>query len=112
MPHDVDAVPVLDVAIVIDALRADFGDSSVVSVGCPRLALTSCVIKFTYAQWFQPYSAHWRYYGDEKHLVFECVSLAALRAEYATTTMRSFLAQSDHLRVFHYVIDCLNMMNA
>ena len=56
--------------------------------------------------------------GDEMHLVFECASLAALRAEYAdlftttTTTMRSFFAQSDHLRVFHYVIDCLNMMNA
>ena len=52
------------------------------------------------------------------HLVFECACLAALRATYAdlftttTTTMRSFFAQSDHLRVFHYVIDCLNMMNA
>ena len=45
-------------------------------------------------------------------------SLTAVRAKYAdlltatTTTMRSFFAQSDHLRVFHYVIDCLNMMNA
>ena len=34
--------------------------------------------------------------GDEKHLVFECASLAALRAKYAdlftaSTTMRSFL---------------------
>ena len=56
--------------------------------------------------------------GDEQHLVFVCASLAALRAKYAdlftatTTTMRLFFAQSDHLRVFHYVIDCLNMMNA
>ena len=54
--------------------------------------------------------------GDERHLVFECASLAALRAKYSdlftatTTTMRYFFAQSDHLRVFHYVIDCLNML--
>ena len=52
------------------------------------------------------------------HLVFECASLAALRAKYAdlftttTSTIRSFFAQSDHSRVFYYVIDCLNMMNA
>ena len=28
-------------------------------------------------------------------------------------TMRSFfaIAQQDHLRVFNYVIDCLNLMN-
>ena len=29
-----------------------------------------------------------------------------------TITMHSFFSQSDHLKVFHYVIDCLNMMNA
>ena len=163
MPSDVDAVPVLDVASVLesmtsDVLTADLEDSSVVSVGCPRQAPTSGVVKYTYAQWFQPYSAHRRYcqlpvssrnmqrflqfrlgchnlpiaagrhagvvrasrhciycsagaLGDEKHLVFECASLVALRAEYAdlftttTPTMRSFVAQSDHLRVFRYVIE-------
>ena len=47
----------------------------------------------------------------------QCVSVVALQAKYAdlftatTSTVHSFLA-SDHLRVFHYVIDCLNMMNA
>ena len=114
-------------------------------------APTSGVVKYTYARWFQPYSAHRRYcqlpvsgrnmkrflqfrlgchklpiatgrragivrasrqctccnagaLGDEMHLVFECASLAALRAKYAdlftsnTTTMRSFFAQSNHER--------------
>ena len=174
MPHDTNAIPVLDVAAVIDALKADLEDSTITSAGCPRQAPTSGVVKYTYARWFQPYSVHRRYcqlpvsgrnmcmkrflqfrrgrhklsiatgrragvvrasrhctfcsagaLGDKMHLVFECAYLvfecaflAALRAKYAdlftttTTTMRSFFAQSDHLRVFHYVIDCLNMMNA
>ena len=162
MPHDTNAIPVLDVAAVIDALKADLEDSTVATAGCPRQAPTSGVVKYTYAKWFQPYSVHRRYcqlpvsgrnmkrflqfrlgchklpiatgrragvvrasrhctfcsagaLGDEMHLVFECASLAALRAKYAdlftttTTTMRSFFAQSDHLRVLHHVIDCLNM---
>ena len=56
--------------------------------------------------------------GDEKHLVFECATLTGLRAKYAdlfrdpTHTMRSFFAQGDHLRVFHYVIECLDFMNS
>ena len=29
-----------------------------------------------------------------------------------TETTRSFFAQRDLVRVFHYVTDCLNMMNA
>ena len=55
--------------------------------------------------------------GDEKHLVFECAQLAPLRAKYADLfidkdhTMCSFLAQRDHLGVFHYVIDCLDLMD-
>ena len=55
--------------------------------------------------------------GDKKHLVFECAQLAPLRAKYADLfndkdhTMRSFFAQRDHLRVLHYVIDCLNLMD-
>ena len=56
--------------------------------------------------------------GDERHLAVQCVPLAVLRAQYAdlltatTSTMRSILAQRDHLRVFHYVIDCWNCTNA
>ena len=51
--------------------------------------------------------------GDERHLAFECASLAVPRAKYAdlltatANAMRSFLAQRGHLRVlrvFHYVI--------
>ncbi len=55
--------------------------------------------------------------GDERHLVFECVALAPLRVRYAslftndTNTMRSFFAQRDHLGVFHYVMDCLDLMH-
>ena len=56
--------------------------------------------------------------GDEKHMIFECAALAPLRQQHAdqglftprTDTMRSFLAQQDHLGVFDYVIDCLNFL--
>ena len=59
----------------------------------------------------------WHFFSSGLYrLVFECASLAALRAKYAdlfsATTMHPFFAQSYHLRVFHYVIHCLNMMNA
>jgi len=53
--------------------------------------------------------------GDEVHLVFECAALAPLRQRCTdlftdnTTNMRSFFAQHDYLRVFHYVIDCLKL---
>lgn len=56
--------------------------------------------------------------SDERHLVFECAPLAAIRAKYSdlftatTHTMRSFFAQREHLGVFHYDIDCLNIINA
>ncbi len=55
--------------------------------------------------------------GDEMHLVFECAALTSLRHHYAdlftddTTTMRSFFAQQNHLRVLHYVIACFDFMN-
>ena len=57
--------------------------------------------------------------GTSKHLVFECAQLAPLilLAKYADFfndkdhTMRSFFAQRDHPRMFHYVIDCLNLMD-
>ena len=45
------------------------------------------------------------------HLVFECTALASLRSQYAslftsiTDTMRSFLAEPDHMGVLHYVVD-------
>ena len=61
MPHDTNAIPVLDVAAVIDALKADLEDSTVATAGCPRQAPTSGVVKYTYAKWFQPYSVHRRY---------------------------------------------------
>ena len=54
--------------------------------------------------------------GDERHLIFECAALAFLRSRYAdlftgsTDTMRSFFAQPDHMRVVHYVIDCLDFI--
>ena len=47
----------------------------------------------------------------------ECAALAGLRVRYADSfngssqTMLSFFAQQDHLRVFHYVIDCLKLMD-
>ena len=50
--------------------------------------------------------------GDERHLVFECT----LRQTYAdlltddTGSVRSFFAQQDHMRVFHFTVDCLDFM--
>ena len=164
MPHDIDRVPVLDVPAVIDALKADLRVPSSVVVCSPRQAPSRGVVQYTYAQWFQPFSARRRYcqlpvsgknmrrflqfrlgcsklpivvgrhtgvprasrlctfcgaaaLGDERHLVFECAALAELRTKYADLfgdtdqTMRTFFAQPDHLRVFHYVIECLNLMD-
>ena len=47
--RDIDAVPISDVAVVIDALKADFKDSSVTSAGCPLQAPTSGVVRYIYA---------------------------------------------------------------
>ena len=55
--------------------------------------------------------------GDEKNMIFECTALAPLRQQHGdlftpcTVTMRSCLAQQNHLGVLNYVIDCLNFMN-
>ena len=55
--------------------------------------------------------------GDERHMIFECAALAALRQQHAdlftsrTDTMRSFFGQQDHLGVLNYVIDCLDHMD-
>ena len=55
--------------------------------------------------------------GDERHMIFECAALAALRQQHAdlftscTVTMRSFFGQQDHLGVLNYVIDCLDHMD-
>jgi len=52
--------------------------------------------------------------GDEQHLVFESVALDSLRQRYsdlftvASDTMRSFFAQQNHMRVFFYVMDCVD----
>ena len=54
---------------------------------------------------------------DKRHLVLECAGVIPLWAKYADLfndndyTMHSFLAQQDHLRVFHYVTECLNLMD-
>ena len=164
MPHSVDVVPVLDVSVVVDALKASLQGPGASVVCCPRQAPTHGVVQYTYDQWFQPFSSRRRYcqlpvsgknmrrflqfrlgchrlpiavgrrsgvaracrlcifcgagaVGDEKHLVFECTGLSSLRTKYAglfngtDRNMRSFFAQQDHLGVFHYVIDCLNLMD-
>ena len=57
--------------------------------------------------------------GDEKHMymIFGCAALTFLRHRHAglfmpsTDTMRSFLAQQDHLGVLNYVIDCSDFIN-
>ncbi len=48
-------------------------------------------------------------------LIFECPALQAVRQRYAplfstdTNTMRSFFAQQDHMQVFKFVLDCLDV---
>ncbi len=53
--------------------------------------------------------------ADELHMIFECPALQAVRQQYAplfstdTNTMRSFFAQQDHMQVFKFVLDCLDV---
>ncbi len=55
--------------------------------------------------------------ADELHMVRECAALQPLRQQYAalftadTDTMRSFLAQQDHMQVFNFILDCLDFLN-
>ncbi len=55
--------------------------------------------------------------ADEIHMIFECPALQAVRQRYAplfsmvTITMRSFLAQQDHMQVFKFVLDCLDIFH-
>ena len=55
--------------------------------------------------------------ADELHMIHECPVLQPLRLQYAalftpdTNTMRSFFAQPDHMRVFKFVLDCLDFLN-
>ena len=51
MPCDADAGPMLGVALVSDALKADREDSSIAGACCPLQAPTSGVVKYTYALW-------------------------------------------------------------
>ena len=55
--------------------------------------------------------------ADELHMIHEFIRmpfLQPLRLQYAalftpdTNTMRSFFAQQDHMRVFKFVLDCLD----
>ena len=55
--------------------------------------------------------------ADELHMIFECPALQAVRQRYAplfstdTNTMRSFFAQQDHMQVFKFVLDCLDVFH-
>jgi len=54
--------------------------------------------------------------ADELHLVHECPILQPLRLRYAelftsdTDTMRSFFCQKDHMKVFNFILDCLDFL--
>ena len=54
--------------------------------------------------------------ADELHMGFECPALHPLRQQYAslfstnTDTMRSFFAQQDHMRVFKFILGCLDFL--
>ena len=50
--------------------------------------------------------------ADELHMIHECPVLqyAALFTP-DTNTMRSIFAQPDHMRVFKFVLDCLDFLN-
>ena len=56
-----DRAPVVDISAVIDALKADLQGLAASTVSCPRQAPTCGVVRCTYDQWFQPFSAHRRY---------------------------------------------------
>ena len=53
--------------------------------------------------------------ADELHMIFECPALQAVRQRYASLvsanadTTRSFFAQQDHMQVFKFVLDCLDV---
>ncbi len=55
--------------------------------------------------------------ADELHMIFECPALQAVRHRDAplfstdTNTMRSFSAQQDHMQVFKFVLDCLDVFH-
>ena len=55
--------------------------------------------------------------ADELHMIFECPALQAVRQRYAplfstdTNTMGSFFAQQDHMQVFKFVLDCLDVFH-
>ena len=55
--------------------------------------------------------------ADALHMNFECPALQAVRQQYAplfstnTNNMRSFLAQQDHMQVFKFVLDCLDVFH-
>ncbi len=55
--------------------------------------------------------------ANELHMVRECSALQPLRQQYAalftaqTDTMRSFVAQQDHMQVSNAVLDCLDFLH-
>ena len=55
--------------------------------------------------------------ADELHVVHECRLLQPLRQCYVdlftpeTDTMRSFFGQKEHMKVFSFVLDCLDFLN-
>ena len=54
--------------------------------------------------------------ADELHMIYECPVLQPLRLQYAALftpdidTMRSPFAQQDHMQVFNFVLDCLDVL--
>jgi len=55
--------------------------------------------------------------GDERHMIFECPALQALRDKYAglfasgACTMQQFMWQADITGVAHFVMDCLDVLD-
>ena len=51
--------------------------------------------------------------ADELHMTFECPALQAVRQRYAPlfSPMRSVFAQQDHMQVFKFVLDCLDVFH-
>ncbi len=55
--------------------------------------------------------------GDERHMVFECPALQAVRDKHAALfahgdcTMQQFMWQVDITGVAHFVMDCFDLMD-
>lgn len=54
--------------------------------------------------------------ADELHVVHECPAMPPLRQRYSgpftpdTNTMRSVFSPRDHMQIFKFVLDCLDLL--